>query len=403
MNAQQTTSKILIVDDKPQNLYTLEQVLKPLNVGVVQAASGDEALQLTLLHEFCLAIVDVQMPEMDGYELVELLRGNPDTACLPVIFVSAIYSDEYHHRKGYDAGAVDFLSKPFVPEILLSKVQVFLDLHYQKVQLQERNAEIQALNQRLASENLRMEAELHVGHRLQRMLLPSVIEIEQLEGVDIAGFMQPADEVGGDYYDILQHNGHVKIGIGDVTGHGLESGVVMLMVQTAIRTLLIHNEQDLARLIEVVNQTLYHNLRRMNIDKTLSLALLDYQAGTIRVSGQHEKLIVVRASGQVTFEDTFDLGFALGLEEDISPFVTELTIELQPGDGVVLYSDGITEAESMDQQFYGLERLGELVSQTWPHAATAAEVKQAIIDDVMRHIGEQKIYDDLTLIVLKQQ
>ena len=401
MNQTQTT-KILIVDDKPQNLYALAQVLSPLSVEVIQTTSGAEALQLTLLHEFCLAIVDVQMPEMDGYELVELLRGNPDTAHLPVIFVSAIYSDEYHHRKGYDAGAVDFMSKPFHPEILLSKVQVFLDLHRQKVQLQERNAEIQALNQQLTSENVRMEAELDVGRRLQQMLLPAVAETKQIEGADIAGFMQPAAEVGGDYYDILQHNDHVKIGIGDVTGHGLESGVVMLMVQTAIRTLLIHNEKDLPRLIDVVNQTLYHNMQRMNIDKNLSLALLDYQPGQIRVSGQHERLLIVRQDGQVKFQDTFDLGFPLGLEENIAPHINELTIKLQPGDGIVLYSDGITEAESENHEFYGLERLGELIGQVWPHAS-AEEVKQAIIDDVMQHIGKQKIHDDLTLIVLKQQ
>jgi sigma-B regulation protein RsbU (phosphoserine phosphatase) len=298
MNETSSLQKILIVDDKPENLYTLEQVLQPLGVDIAQTTSGAEALQLSLIHEFCLAIIDVQMPEMDGYELVELLRGNPDTTHLPVIFVSAIYSDEYHHRKGYDAGAVDFLSKPFNPEILLSKVKVFLDLHHQKVQLQEQNAEIQALNKRLESENLRMEAELDVGRKLQQMLLPSIAEIDQVEGADIAGFMQPADEVGGDYYDVLQHNGHVKIGIGDVTGHGLESGVVMLMVQSIIRALLIDDQKGLTRLINVLNQTLYHNMQRMNIDKNLSLTLLDYQPGQIRVSGQHEKLIIVREGGQ---------------------------------------------------------------------------------------------------------
>jgi len=131
--------KILIVDDKPRNLFALEQVLKELEVEVIQAASGFEALRLTLKHDFCVAIVDVQMPEMDGYELVELMRSNASTASLPVIFVSAIYSDEYHHRKGYDAGAVDFLSKPFVAEILLSKVRVFLDLYHQRVKLEEKN------------------------------------------------------------------------------------------------------------------------------------------------------------------------------------------------------------------------------------------------------------------------
>jgi two-component system sensor histidine kinase/response regulator len=131
-------AKILIVDDKPQNLYVLEKLLAQIEeVEVLKANSGPEALELTLEYDFCLAIVDIQMPEMDGYELVELLRGNPATANLPVIFVSAIFSDEYHHRKGYDAGAVDFMSKPFVPEILLSKVKVFLDLYEQRMKVEE--------------------------------------------------------------------------------------------------------------------------------------------------------------------------------------------------------------------------------------------------------------------------
>lgn len=137
--------KILIVDDRPENLYVLEKLLKKIDVDIVQTTSGIDALALCLDNDFCLAIVDVQMPEMDGYELVELLRGNESTATMPVIFVSAIYSDEYHHRKGYDAGAVDFLSKPFVPEILLSKVKVFLALYHQRQELSsllQRNQEL---------------------------------------------------------------------------------------------------------------------------------------------------------------------------------------------------------------------------------------------------------------------
>jgi two-component system, sensor histidine kinase and response regulator len=139
--------KILIVDDKPENLYALNKLLlQHLNVEVIQALSGIEALNLILAHDFCLAIVDIQMPEMDGYELVEFLRSNKDTATLPVIFVSAIYSDEYHHRKGYEAGAVDFMSKPFVPEILLSKVKVFIELYHQRQALQQANLALTALN-----------------------------------------------------------------------------------------------------------------------------------------------------------------------------------------------------------------------------------------------------------------
>ena len=160
MTEFRVTSKILTVDDKPQNLYALEKLLSTLDVEILQTTSGFEALELTLEHEFCLAIVDVQMPEMDGYELVELLRGNPDTASLPVIFVSAIYSDEYHHRKGYDAGAVDFMSKPFVPEILISKIKIFIDLYQQRIMLEESVSQLNAKNEALEVEiNQRERAE----------------------------------------------------------------------------------------------------------------------------------------------------------------------------------------------------------------------------------------------------
>lgn len=128
--------KMLIVDDYEENLFTLKRLLKVLDVDIFQATRGEEALGLALENDFCVAILDVQMPGMDGYELAELLRGNESTSNLPIIFLSAMFSDEYHHRKGYDAGAVDFLSKPYVPDILLSKVRVFISLYEQRLQLE---------------------------------------------------------------------------------------------------------------------------------------------------------------------------------------------------------------------------------------------------------------------------
>jgi CheY-like chemotaxis protein len=136
--------KVLVVDDNPQHLFAIGGLLKKLDVEVVHATSGPEALGLTLEHEFCLVITDVQMPGMDGYEFVELLRGNLSTASLPVIFISAIRSDEYRHRKAYDTGPIDFISKPFVAEILFSKVHVFLDLYCQRIELQALADELDA-------------------------------------------------------------------------------------------------------------------------------------------------------------------------------------------------------------------------------------------------------------------
>ncbi len=266
-----------------------------------------------------------------------------------------------------------------------------------------RAMQLRLLNAQLEAENARMEAELDVTRRLQLMLLPSAEELAQIEGLDIAGFMEPAEEVGGDYYDVLQHDGRVKIGIGDVTGHGLESGVVMLMLQTAVRTLLTSDERDPARFLNVLNQTLHDNMQRMRVDKSMSLTLLDYQLEQrkLNASGQHEQILVVRQDGWVKAVDTLRLGFPLGLESEIAQFVGETSIELQPGDGVVLYSDGITEAENAENEFYGMERLCDVVSAHWAQSAEA--IKDAVVADVRAFIGQQTVYDDLTLLVVKQQ
>ncbi|MBC8321429.1 MAG: response regulator [Bacteroidetes bacterium] len=129
--------KILIVDDKLANLISLEKVLNCLNIEFVRALSGNEALKLNVQNEFAVAIIDVQMPEMDGYETAELLRSSKRTRYLPVIFVSTNYSDEFFGRKGIDAGAVDFITKPIKSPLLISKVRVFIELYNLQVQLKK--------------------------------------------------------------------------------------------------------------------------------------------------------------------------------------------------------------------------------------------------------------------------
>ncbi len=163
-------SKILIVDDRTENLFTLEQILQKLDVEIYKVSSGSVALDLVLDHEFALAILDVQMPEMDGYELASLLRNHQGTAALPIIFVSAIYSDEYHHRKGYDLGAVDFISKPFIPEILLSKVRVFIELYEQRRALQQTVDELKRTNTTLAHRTTLLETSTILGQQITSIL-----------------------------------------------------------------------------------------------------------------------------------------------------------------------------------------------------------------------------------------
>ena len=268
-------------------------------------------------------------------------------------------------------------------------------------ELAQANEEISALNEQLKEENLRMGAELDVARQIQQMVLPKPEELEAIEGIDISGYMNPADEVGGDYYDVLHTDGLVTMGIGDVTGHGLESGILMLMTQTAVRTLQEIKESDSVRFLDTLNRTLYQNVQRMDSDKNLTLAILNYSEGRVSISGQHEETLVVRAGGHIERIDTMDLGLPIGMTDDIADFIDHTFVELNPGDGVVLYTDGIPEAFDINKKQYGMERLCEVISQNWQ--LTAKEIKQAVIDDVRAFIGEQKVFDDITLVVLKQQ
>ncbi len=298
-------------------------------------------------------------------------------------------------------------------EILSSQAAISLEnaLLYrtleQKVELRTAelaaaNQQIMALNSRLQAENVRMGAELNVARQLQQMVLPRMDELQAIHELDIACFMEPAEEVGGDYYEILNHNGHIKIGIGDVTGHGLESGVLMLMVQTTVRALLLAGISDPTEFLAIVNRTIYENAQRIQTDKNLTLSLLDYNEGVLQLTGQHEEVLIVRANGEIERIETVDLGFMVGVESDITEWLAQQEITLEVGDGIVLYTDGITEARNSDKQMYGVQRLCNIISQRWTQS-NATMIQHAVIKDVKNHIGNQKIDDDLTLLVLKRK
>ncbi|WP_299579460.1 response regulator [uncultured Sunxiuqinia sp.] len=138
--------KILIVDDLVENLISLEAVLEDFDSDIFRAYSGEEALKLSLKEEFALVILDVQMPGMNGYETLEMMRQRKKTRYLPVIFVSAIHQSDLHIIKGIETGAVDFIPKPIIPDILKGKVQVFLDLYLQRAKLDYLLGEMEKAN-----------------------------------------------------------------------------------------------------------------------------------------------------------------------------------------------------------------------------------------------------------------
>jgi serine phosphatase RsbU (regulator of sigma subunit) len=399
-------STILVVDDNETNRDLLSRQIELQGYQAVTATNGKQAIEMIQTGAYDLILLDIIMPELDGYEVLKWIR-NSSWRHIPTIMISAL--DEIDSVvKCIEMGAEDYLAKPFNPVLLKARVGACLEqkrlldqesLHL--AQLAEANEQITSLNSRLQAENMRLSTELEITQRLQMMLLPKEKELSQIENLEIAGFMEPADEVGGDYYDVLQHHGRVTIGIGDVTGHGLESGVLMLMVQTAVRTLMENNETEPKKFFEVLNRTIYKNVQRMDSDRNLSLCLVNYHEGVLSLSGQHEELVVVRSSGAVERIDTVDLGFPIGLEETIEDFVFQAQVHLNAGDVVVLYTDGVTEAENNLGVQYGLDSLCAIVKQSCQKSAQ--DIRQSVIANLRSHIGVQKVYDDITLVVLKQK
>ncbi len=141
--------KILLVDDRWENLLATEKVLRPLDADIFKAASGNEALSLVLRHAFAIVLLDVQMPDMDGFETALLMQEHESMAGVPIIFVTALSKEEKYASKAAEIGAVDYIFKPINPDILKSKVKVYLDLHVQRAQIMRLNATLSQSNEEL--------------------------------------------------------------------------------------------------------------------------------------------------------------------------------------------------------------------------------------------------------------
>ncbi|MEG4149360.1 SpoIIE family protein phosphatase [Microcoleus sp. Pol12B5] len=142
-------------------------------------------------------------------------------------------------------------------------------------------------------------------------------------------------------------------------------------------------------------------MQRMKFHKSLTLGILNYSQGLVSISRQHEETIIVRNGGEVERIDTMDLGFPICLHDDIAEFISQISIELQLGGCIVLYTDGIPEAKDIHKKQYGVEPMCELISKNWH--LSVPEIKQAVIDAVRRYIDHQKLFNDISLLVLKRR
>jgi DNA-binding LacI/PurR family transcriptional regulator/serine phosphatase RsbU (regulator of sigma subunit) len=249
---------------------------------------------------------------------------------------------------------------------------------------------------RQKAEQQRLEQELSIATRIQTSILPRDLDVQ---GLSIAATMLPAAEVGGDYYDVLPTPDGCWIGIGDVAGHGLRPGLVMMMMQSVVSALVRSNPDAAPReLLKVVNAVLYENVReRLRQDEHATLSLISYRKnGQLVFAGAHEDMLVLRAESG-TIEQIPTLGTWVGATRDIDEANQDSRCVLRDGDVLLLYTDGVIEARNAAGQQFGIERLSNELCRLSHCPAT--EIRDGLCAAVTSFMAAQN--DDIAILVAR--
>jgi phosphoserine phosphatase RsbU/P len=379
--------------------------LGELGQNLVRAGSGVEALRRLLSDDFGLILMDVQMPGMDGFELADLIRQRDRTRHTPIIFLTAYERTDADMFRGYSVGAVDFLFKPIVPEVLRSKVRVFVELHWSREQVrrqaellrenERREMEHRLAEERRQAEEERMQLRFRIAREVQQKLFPEAPPA--CPGFEISGMSHPAELTGGDYFDYFPMPGDgVGVAIGDVCGHGFGPALLMAATRAYLRALALTN----ARVGDIL--CLANRALAADVDDgrfvTLFLGRLDPVTRTmVYASAGHPAGYVVGHDGEVraVLKST---GFPLGLSDD-ADFPEADVVELKPGDHVLLLTDGVIETVSPDRTAFGTQRALDIVR------AHRHEPPDRIVERLYRAVrdfaGEDDLTDDVTSVVIK--
>ena len=398
-------AKVLLVDDQPENLVALEAILEVLGQTLVQVMSGADALRKLLNDDFAVILMDVVMPGMDGFETASLIRQRARSQHTPIIFLTAVGDSEAHVFRGYSVGAIDYLVKPVVAEVLRSKVAAFVDLFKKTEQVKKQAEQLRQHEQREHSRQLievrqqfeteRVRLSLQVARDIQQKFFPATAPV--YPGWDIYGASYPAEATGGDYFDYFGlADGTLGIAIGDVSGHGFGPALVMATTRAYLRA-LGQTEADPVRILSLANRALADDMLEGHF-VTLLLARFDPGRRMVTyASAGHSEGYLFSCNGEL--KNRLDsTGWPLGISSDISLDAAEDFI-MQSGDVLCLLTDGVAEAMNASDEQFGQKRVIELVSA---HShQPARQIVDAIHGAVSVFAQGQTYADDVTAIVLK--
>ncbi|MEP7132110.1 MAG: SpoIIE family protein phosphatase [Acidobacteriota bacterium] len=386
--------RLLVVDDVEANRDLLTRRLRQLGHSVTSVASGRGALDIVEKQEFDLVLLDIMMPEMDGYEVLARLQGNPERKHIPIIMISAV--DEIDSVvKCVELGATDYLPKPFNAVLLKARVNATLE----KKRLRDR--------EQLHARSL--EREMEIGRQIQASFLPG--RLPTPDGWEIAAFFRPARQVAGDFYDAFTlKSGRVGIVIADVCDKGVGAALFMALFRTLIRAASELVEPSLAGMtdpaeraaarvtnaVALTNDYIARTHGDANMFATLFFGVLDPKTGLLTyINGGHEPPVLITAGGSVTRLPPS--GPALGLAPEQNFEVRR--VEMHSGDLFLGFTDGVTESRSPSRDVFGEDRLLALLS---PREASASALLARIEAAVSAHAAGEESFDDVTMLAVRR-
>lgn len=374
---------ILLVDD---NITSLKQAAALLRDAykVTMVKSGEQALEFLEKYTPHLILLDIEMPDMDGFETIQRIKLDERFRKIPVIFLTGNH-DTATETKGFECGAADFITKPYSQEVMLHRISLQIQLaSYQN---------------RLETEKERMTAELDVATKIQASMLPQHFEIFEKKGLfSVYANMEPAREVGGDFYDCFQvDDDHMAVAIADVSGKGVPAALFMVIAKTLIKT-KAKGILSPGRVLEEVNREIY-DTNEEDMFVTLFLGILELSTGKfVCANAGHNPPIHLHKDGRAEYfsiKQNFILGVMPGMTFE------ENVVQLEENDKIFLYTDGITEAIDEKNEFYGEERL---LAQLQNPQVAGMSVK-TLLDYVKEQLnfftGNTEQEDDITMLAFQ--
>jgi len=377
-NENLATESILLVDDNPTNLQVLFQTLEGVGCKLLIAKNGEMALAIAGKALPDLILLDIMMPDIDGYEVCRQLKTNPATSGIPVIFLSAL-GDTEDKVKGLQLGAVDYITKPFQPDEVIARVNTHLTIH--------------RLKREVESQKDQLEHELKVVSEVQRKLLPK--QLPAIDGFNLAVHYETSRYAGGDYYDIIELPDNCwGFLIADAEGHSAPAAVLMAMTCALFRS-YPGSAADPAEVLHYLNEHLCKVADPSFM--TALYAYYDAKTHTMRIArAGHPLPMVFRNSDKKAIELPCPGVYPLGIEPyEIEIPVTETNLE--QGDRFLVYTDGLTERFNMEENTYGEERLLSLLATDGTDDPQG--VLAAIMADVEQFAGKRPADDDQALLL----